>query len=114
MKRTTGQGLGLRGDALARARSRIKAAGFETVSAYVESHPTASLLQIADELNLSDADSDPLPIAADHLALMWRNEALEGDEKTFERFARRALVERFTATSPPDGQRMPRSPHRSR
>jgi hypothetical protein len=92
MKRVTGHGLALQGDGLGRARSRIKAAGFESVTAYIESFPCASLLEIADKLNESDSDSDPLPISADHLARLWRDEARRGGPTAIERMARRALV----------------------
>jgi len=92
MQRITGRGLELQGDGLARARSRVKAAGFASVSGFVESAPTASLVELAEQLNRSDADSDPLPISADHIGRIWRDEARKGGADALERFARRALV----------------------
>lgn len=92
MERVTGHGLELQGDGFARAIARVKAAGFPSVIAYVQSFPSASPLKLADELNRSDTDTDPLPIAADHLSTLWRREAITAGGSHFEFFLRRALV----------------------
>jgi len=92
MQRVTGHGLALHGVGAARARTRIQAVGYSTVTAFVESAPCASLIDLVEQLNQSDADANPLPISADQLARLWREEANAGGALAVERFARRALV----------------------
>ena len=79
------------GDWEARIRARVGERGYETVTAFAEARPTATLLALAGELGADDV------VAIQVLTLM-REEALGGGD--VERFARGLLVHELWESIP--------------
>lgn len=71
------------GDWYARIRERAKAKGYESVTAFADARPRASLLALAEELGAEDVNGA-------QLLTVLRDEAEEG--RFVERFARCLLV----------------------
>jgi hypothetical protein len=92
MRRITGHGLEQHGDWSIRVSTRLAAYRHLSVTSFVESSPGSSLIELAARLNECKADDDPLPVSADQLAQLWRQEASRAGSSAFERLARHALV----------------------
>src|SRR5690606_12793156 len=76
------------GDWYERVKQRVKERGFDTATAFADSQPRASLLDLADELGKDD-------VAASQLEKVLIDEAEESG--TIERCARSLLVRRLHA-----------------
>jgi hypothetical protein len=79
------RGISWRGDWEARIYERVRSRGFDTVTAFAEASPRATMLELAEELEAGAEDVN----AAQIIALM-RAEAERTN--TVERFARNLLV----------------------
>lgn len=77
----------------ARIFERLRVRGLESVTALSESYPTASTIEMADELSTDhEAAIDHADVAAEQLVQIWREEATRGGPQAIEHFARRLLV----------------------
>jgi hypothetical protein len=77
----------------ARIFERLRVRGLDSVTALSESYPTASTIEMADELSTDhEAAIDHADVAAEQLVQIWREEATRGGPDAIERFARRLLV----------------------
>jgi hypothetical protein len=77
----------------ARLFERLRSRGFSTVTAFAESRPTTSTIELADELSTDIAGQvNHSDVAADQVIRIWREEARRDGEEATERFARRFLV----------------------
>jgi len=77
----------------ARIFERLRVRGFKSVTAFSESRPTASAVEMADELSIDHAAGiNHADVAAAQILRIWREEARRGGPEAVERFARRTLV----------------------
>jgi len=77
----------------ARILDRLRARGFSNVTALSESNPTASIIEMANELSTDhEAGIDHADVAAEQLVRLWREEAQCSGPEAIERFCRRLLV----------------------
>jgi hypothetical protein len=81
------------GDWRTRTLERLYARDFESIAAFADSKPTASLLALAEELSTDhSANVDHADVCAEQVARLWREEAERGGSEAVERMARRILV----------------------
>jgi hypothetical protein len=89
------------GDWRARVFERLRARGLESVTAFADSRPAASAVELADEPSIdATAGIDRADVAAEQLLRIWREEARGGGSEATERLRRpwRAALWRTAAT----------------
>lgn len=81
------------GDWQARIRDRLRARGFSSITAFSESEPRASIVELAEELSTDhEAEINRADVAAEQLLRIWHEEARQAGPEAIERLSRRLLV----------------------
>jgi len=87
------QGQAWSGNWQARLAARLRSRGFETMTAFAEANPNASLIAMAEELSTDhEAGIDRADLSSDQLVRIWHEEANRSGPEAVERFSRRMLV----------------------
>lgn len=91
--RLPGLGQAWSGNWQGRVLDRLRVRGFDRVTTFGESRPTASAIQLAEELSTDhEVGINHADVAAEQLVRLWREEATRDGLEAIARFARRLLV----------------------